>query len=125
MSPERANLVKGSTRLQTTSNRRTFARTINTVLTELAELVAIFHGQVLRYTGDGLIAYFAEPSFIIKSDNAADCAYCARRLIYDAVNPELQQAGLPTIDVRLGLDGGEGNRDPRLSEDEASRRHYR
>jgi class 3 adenylate cyclase len=26
---------------------------------------------------------------------------------YDAVNPELEQAGLPTIDVRLGLDGGE------------------
>jgi class 3 adenylate cyclase len=99
--------IKGSTRLQTGSNRRTFARTINTVLTELAELVALFHGHVLKYTGDGLIAYFAEPIFIIKSDAAVDCAYCARRLIYDAVNPELEQAGLPTIDVRLGLDGGE------------------
>jgi class 3 adenylate cyclase len=99
--------IEGSTRLQTNSNRRTFARTINTLLTELAELVGLFHGQVLKYTGDGLIAYFAEPTFIIKSDAAVDCAYCARRLIYDAVNPELEQAGLPTIDVRLGLDGGE------------------
>jgi class 3 adenylate cyclase len=99
--------IKGSTRLQTSSNWRTFARTINTVLTELAELVALFHGHVLKYTGDGLIAYFAEPIFIIKSDAAVDCAYCIRRLIYDAVNPELEQAGLPPIEVRLGLDGGE------------------
>ena len=99
--------IKGSTRLQASSNRRTFARTINTVLTELADLVALFHGHVLKYTGDGLIAYFAEPTFIIKSDAAVDCAYCARRLICDAVNPELEQVGLPTIDVRLGLDGGE------------------
>jgi hypothetical protein len=93
--------IKGSTRLQTSSNRRTFARTINTVLTELAELVVLFHGHVLKYTGDGLIAYFPEPTFIIKSDAAVDCAYCARRLIYDAVNTELEQAGLPTIEVRL------------------------
>ena len=30
-----------------------------------------------------------------------------RRLVYDAINPELEAASLPTIDVRLGLDGGE------------------
>lgn len=30
-----------------------------------------------------------------------------RRLVYDAVIPELEAVGLPTIDVRLGLDGGE------------------
>jgi class 3 adenylate cyclase len=45
--------IKGSTRLQTSSNRRTFARTINTVLTELAELVTLFHGHVLKYTATG------------------------------------------------------------------------
>jgi class 3 adenylate cyclase len=54
-----------------------------------------------------LIAYFPEPTFIIKNDAAVDCAYCARRLVYDAVNPELEQAGLPAIEVRFGLDRGE------------------
>lgn len=99
--------IKGSTKLQTSSDRKTFARTINVLLTEIGDLVARFHGHVLKHTGDGLIAYFAEPTFIIKSDAAVDCAYCIRRLIYDAVNPELEAAGLPAIDVRLGLDGGE------------------
>jgi adenylate cyclase len=99
--------IKGSTKLQTSTNLHTFAATINALLTEIAELVALFHGHVLKYTGDGLIAYFAPPTFIGKSDVAVDCAYCVRRLVYDAINPELEAAGLPTIDVRLGLDGGE------------------
>lgn len=30
-----------------------------------------------------------------------------RRLVYDAMNPELEGAGFPAIDIRLGLDGGE------------------
>jgi len=30
-----------------------------------------------------------------------------RRLVDDAINAELEAVGLPTIDVRLGLDGGE------------------
>jgi len=99
--------IKGSTKLQTSTDRQTFATTITALLTEIAELVALFHGHVLKYTGDGLIAYFAPPTFIIKNDAALDCAFCVRRLIYDAINPELKAAGLPPIDVRLGLDAGE------------------
>lgn len=99
--------IKGSTRLQTSTDRQTFATTITALLTEIAELVALFHGHVLKYTGDGLIAYFAPPTFIIKNDAALDCALCVRRLVYDAINPELESAGLPPIDIRLGLDGGE------------------
>jgi class 3 adenylate cyclase len=99
--------IKGSTKLQTNSSRQAFAVTISALLTEIGELVALFHGHVLKYTGDGLIAYFAPPTFIIKNDAAVDCAYCVRRLVYDAINPELEATGLPTIDVRLGLDGGE------------------
>ena len=99
--------IKGSTNLQTSTDRQMFATTITALLTEIAELVALFHGHVLKYTGDGLIAYFAPPTFIIKNDAALDCAFCVRRLVYDAINPELELVGLPPIDVRLGLDAGE------------------
>lgn len=99
--------IVGSTKLQTSTNRQMFARTMDVLLTEMAELVARFYGHVLKYTGDGLIAYFAPPTFIIKADAALDCAYCIRRLVYDGINPELEPAGLPVIDIRLGLDGGE------------------
>jgi len=76
-------------------------------LTEIAELIARFHGHVLKYTGDGLIAYFAPPTFIIKNDAAVDSAFCGRRLVYEAINRELEAIGLPPIEVRLGLDAGE------------------
>jgi class 3 adenylate cyclase len=99
--------VVGSTRLQTRTDTQTFARTINSLLGEVSQLVALFHGHVLKYTGDGLIAYFAPPTFIIKNDAAVDCAYCVRRLVYDGMKPELEAAGLPTIDVRLGIDSGQ------------------
>jgi class 3 adenylate cyclase len=36
-----------------------------------------------------------------------DCALCIRRLIADALNPELKQRGLPRLDIRVGLDAGE------------------
>lgn len=48
--------IKGSTKLQTSTDVQTFAATINALLTEIAELVALFYGHVLKYTGDGLIA---------------------------------------------------------------------
>ena len=57
------------------TDRQTFARTIDVVLTEMAELVARFYGHVLKYTGNGLIAYFAPPTFNVKADAALDRAY--------------------------------------------------
>jgi len=99
--------IEGSTMLQTSTDRQTFAATVNALLTEIAELIARFHGHVLKYTGDGLIAYFAPPTFIIKNDAAVDSAFCGRRLVYEAINRELEAIGLPPIEVRLGLDAGE------------------
>ena len=32
----------------------------------MSEIIPKFHGHVLKYTGDGLIGYFPEPSFITK-----------------------------------------------------------
>jgi hypothetical protein len=95
--------IEGSTKLQTSTDTQTFATTINALLTEIAELVALFHGHVLKYTGDGLIAYFAPPTLIIKNDAALDCAYCVRRLVFDAINPE-HQGPQPACRVLLGVE---------------------
>jgi len=50
------------------------ARVIPIALFEFSLAIPAFHGHVLKYTGDGLIAYFAEPSFLTKNDLALDCA---------------------------------------------------
>lgn len=99
--------IVGSTKLATSTDPKTYARLISTVLHELSEVIPKFYGHVLKYTGDGLIAYFPEPSFIRKNDHALDCALTLRGLIYKALNPILEQQGFPSIDVRIGIDAGE------------------
>lgn len=99
--------IVGSTKLATASDPKTYARLISLVLYELSEIVPHFHGHVLKYTGDGLIAYFPEPSFITKNDLAIDCALTLRGLVYRVLNPILKERGFPTVGVRIGLDAGE------------------
>jgi adenylate cyclase len=101
--------VVGSTKLKETAGPKAYTAMIAMLVTEIAELVALSHGHVLKYTGDGLIAYFAEPTFIIKNDAAVDCAFCVHRLVYGAINRELEAAGMTPIDIRIGVDSGEAN----------------
>jgi class 3 adenylate cyclase len=99
--------IVGSTKLAAASDPKTYAQLISTVLYELSEVIPKFHGHVLKYTGDGLIAYFPEPSFITKNDLAIDCALTLRGLVYKALNPIFKEQGFPPIDIRIGLDAGE------------------
>jgi class 3 adenylate cyclase len=99
--------IVGSTKLATTMEPSKYSRLINTVLYELSDLVPKFHGHVLKYTGDGLIAYFPAPSFITKNDLAIDYVLSARLLIQEVLNPALLELCFPVIDLRIGLDSGE------------------
>jgi class 3 adenylate cyclase len=74
---------------------------------ELSELISAHHGHVLKYTGDGLIAYFPEPNYVGKNDLAIQCAQMMRRLVYEAINPELENLGKPGIQIRIGLESGD------------------
>ena len=97
----------GSTSLSTTLPAHQYVQVIKITLYELADLVPRFHGYVLKYTGDGLIAYFPAPSFVNKNDLAIDCALTMRRLVRDALNPVLIECGYKPINIRIGLDAGD------------------
>jgi len=99
--------IVGSTKLSTTLPPELYSRVIATVLFELSEVVPQFHGHVLKYTGDGIIAYFPAPSFISKNDLAIDCALTIRGLVRKAIDPVLKERGIDPIDIRIGLDSGE------------------
>jgi class 3 adenylate cyclase len=100
------DIVK-STKLATEINPNTYTRLISVVLFELSEIIPKFYGHVLKYTGDGLIAYFPEPSFIRKCDFAIDCALTLHGLVYKALNPIFREHNFPNIDIRIGLEAGE------------------
>jgi class 3 adenylate cyclase len=98
--------VVDSTRLAADLPIDCFRRMIDVALREMSEVVPHFLGHVLKYTGDGLIAYFAEPSYITKNDLAVDCALTIRRLL-QALNVEFVATGFPTLQLRMGIDSGE------------------
>ena len=99
--------VVGSTALCISLNPSTYANLISVVLWKLSAIIPKFHGHVLKYTGDGLIAYFPEPGFITKNDLAVDCAVALRRVIYKGLDTIFKEFGCPPIEVRIGIDTGE------------------
>lgn len=97
----------GSTRLSGTVPRADYARLVQTLLSELSEIAPLFHGHVLKYTGDGVLVYMPGPSSNQQNDLAVDCAFTMRGLVYRSLNPALEQAGLPPVEIRIGIDAGE------------------
>lgn len=90
-------------------------------LAELSGVVPLFRGHVLKYGGDGLIAFMPGPSQNHQNDLAIDCALTMHMLVYAAMNPMLEEAGLPLIEVRIGIDAGEAS--VRVLGSSATKRH--
>jgi class 3 adenylate cyclase len=99
--------IVGSTKLSERLNQTEYVRLISAVLNELSLLTTKFNGHVLKYTGDGLISYFAAPSFNSKNDLAIDCALTSRLLVTSVLNPALRERNLEPISIRIGIEAGE------------------
>ncbi len=97
----------GSTKLSQKMKDEDYAKLIKIFTYEMSSIVPKFHGHVLKYTGDGLIAYFPEPSFITKCDLALDCGLTMRKLIYEGLNLVFKETGLESVNVRVGIDAGD------------------
>lgn len=82
---------------------------ISSLLIEIGNVIPQFRGHILKYTGDGMIAYFPAPSFITKNDLAIDCAITLKKLVYNGFNSILPSMQFPKIDIRIGIDSGEAS----------------
>jgi class 3 adenylate cyclase len=100
--------IKDSTRLARSVDAAVMARIVEAVSAEMSAVLTSFYGHVLKYTGDGLIAVFAAPNFIRMNDHALDCALTMRRLVYEGLNPAFVEWDYPSIEIRIGIEGGEG-----------------
>jgi adenylate cyclase len=97
----------GSTALSFSLKPDTYANLISVVLWKLSAIIPKYDGHVLKYTGDGLIAYFPELSLITTNDAAIDCALALRRVIYKELDPIFKELNCPPIEARIGIDTGE------------------
>ena len=99
--------LKGSTKMSQQLSAEINSDIISLFLREMTLIVDKFNGYVLKYVGDGLIAYFPEPNFIGMNDNALDCAMTMKKMIIYGINPILKEKELPELNFRIGLDSGE------------------
>ncbi len=99
--------LKGSTKLSQYLSLEENSKIIKLFAKEMANIIASYHGYVLKYMGDGLIAYFPEPNFLGMEDTAVDCAASMKFLIENGINKVLSEKNLPELKFRIGLDTGE------------------
>lgn len=98
--------IVGSTKLSEAVEPVAYARMMAIVQDELAVTCPYFHAHVLKFTGDGVLAYFPANAFLTANDNAIDCALTMRLLVHNAVNPALADLGHPQLNVRIGIESG-------------------
>lgn len=100
----------GSTELAARLDPEEYQQTLATYHRAAAEAIARFGGQVAKYLGDGVMAYFGYPA---AHDNDAERAVRASIAILEAVSGQNQQGGTSSrpsspvvLSVRIGIDSG-------------------
>lgn len=83
-----------------------FDRVINIFFHELGTLVGQHNGTVLKFTGDGFIAYIDYPAFTLQTDTSAMLALAILHHLNSCINPILFDKGLDTIAIRIGMEFG-------------------
>ncbi len=99
--------LKGSPILSQSLEKHENAKIISLFIREMSSIVNNYRGYVLKYVGDGLIAYFPEPNFIGMNDNAVDCGFAMIMILRNTINKILIKQGLPKLKLRIGIDSGE------------------
>lgn len=79
---------------------------LNTYFAEMTQAVHRHGGTVDKFIGDGLLAFFGAPNPL---DHAAEAALAAAQEMLErltTVNRQLQEQGLPTVRIGIGLHRG-------------------
>ena len=75
---------------------------------EMASVIRLHHGLVLKFVGDAVIGYFnATDNTLLASDNAVKCARSMITVIEKGINPILNQYDYPDLMVKIGVDYGQ------------------
>jgi adenylate cyclase len=98
-----------STRLSMTLPVERLATIVQGFTQEMSLMIEAYGGYVLKYVGDGIIAFFLANSGdpCLPCINAINCARSMIKIIKQGVNPILEQYDYPEISVRIGIDVGE------------------
>src|SRR5208283_3071109 len=93
----------GSTTLAAQVDPEEWRATVAGYQRAASEAIARFGGEVVRYVGDGIMAFFGYP---VAHDNDAERAARAGLAILDAIEQINEQPAHGKLSVRIGMDSG-------------------
>jgi len=81
---------------------------ISSFAQEMASVITLHGGYVLKFVGDAVIGYFvASENPLLAADNAISCAKSMLTVIQKGINPILNQYDYPDLMVKIGVDFGQ------------------
>ncbi|EGG42638.1 adenylate/guanylate cyclase [Candidatus Nitrosarchaeum limnium SFB1] len=81
---------------------------ISSFAQEMASVINLHGGYVLKFVGDAVIGYFvASENPLLAADNAISCAKSMLTVIQKGINPILNQYDYPDLMVKIGADFGQ------------------
>src|SRR3989338_1299611 len=81
---------------------------ISSFALEMASVITLHGGYVLKFVGDAVIGYFvASENPLLAADNAVSCAKSMLTVIQKGINPILNQYDYPDLMVKIGVDFGQ------------------
>ena len=98
----------GSTTMTLELPEEKLAIIISSFSQEMASVIRLHRGFVLKFVGDAVIGYFvATDKALLAADNAVTCAKSMLTVIEKGINPILNQYDYPDLMVKIGLDFGQ------------------
>jgi len=75
---------------------------------EMSIIVSKFGGQVLKFVGDAVVAYFPlGSSYSLAYNTAVDCSHSMIMIVQEAINPVISMHGYDELQLKIGLDTSE------------------
>ncbi|MGQ0376374.1 MAG: adenylate/guanylate cyclase domain-containing protein [Nitrososphaerota archaeon] len=97
----------GSTLMSMKLSSEHLSTLISIFTQEMASLVSIHHGYVLKYAGDAVIAFFPETeSFSKMCYDALNCAVAMNNIVHHGINRAIIGAGFEPLNIRIGIEAG-------------------
>lgn len=80
---------------------------LNVYLEYMAVAINRYHGTIDEFMGDGILVLFGAPLARENDATRAVACACAMQLAMGAVNENMQQLGLPRLEMGIGINTGE------------------
>ena len=98
----------GSTLMTRSLSVDRLANIIQTFTQEMSVITSRFGGQVLKFVGDAVVAYFPiGTNYPLACNAAIDCSHSMIMIVQEAINPVISMHGYDGLRLKIGLDTSE------------------